>query len=399
MHPSEALRSSKGNELDGRRIVLGITGSIAAVESFELVRELVRHGADVRVVMTPEAVKLVTPYAMEFASGHAAITELTGAVEHVDLLGDYPGRADLLLVAPCTANTLSKMALGIDDTAVTTMATVAIGSRIPVLVAPAMHLAMYEHPAVRENLARLGTMGVRFIGPVVEGKKARVSTITEIVDRVLSSFVPGDLTGRRVLVIGGSSEEPIDRVRVITNTGTGETAVAIAQAASKRGAAVELWAGRMSVPVPSGISTRVFRTVGDLLSIIDQVDHDAVIVPASLSDYAPIEATGKIPSNEASLQLNLRPLPKVLPALRPRTKVLVGFKAEADVTEAKLVLKARARLNEYGLDMIVANDLGNVGAGRTKAVLITSTGKKWKFTGSKAELADLLLDEVVKALE
>jgi phosphopantothenoylcysteine decarboxylase/phosphopantothenate--cysteine ligase len=399
MHPSEALRSSKGNELDGRRIVLGITGSIAAVESFELVRELVRHGADVRVVMTPEAVKLVTPYAMEFASGHAAITELTGAAEHVDLLGDYPGRADLLLVAPCTANTLSKMALGIDDTAVTTMATVAIGSRIPVLVAPAMHLAMYEHPAVRENLARLGTMGVRFIGPVVEGKKARVSTITEIVDRVLSSFSPGDLTGRRVLVIGGSSEEPIDRVRVITNTGTGETAVAIAQAASKRGAAVELWAGRMSVPVPSGISTRVFRTVGDLLSIIDQVDHDAVIVPASLSDYAPIEATSKIPSNEASLQLNLRPLPKVLPALRPRTKVLVGFKAEADVTEAKLVLKARARLNEYGLDMIVANDLGNVGAGRTKAVLITSTGKKWKFTGSKAELADLILDEVVKALE
>jgi phosphopantothenoylcysteine decarboxylase/phosphopantothenate--cysteine ligase len=399
MHPSEAIRSSNGTELEGRRIVLGITGSIAAVESFELVRVLVRHGADVRVVMTPEAIRLVTPYAMEFASGHPVVTELTGAVEHIDLLGDYPGRADMLLVSPCTANTLSKMALGIDDTTVTTMATVAIGSRVPVLVAPAMHLAMYEHPAVRENLARLETMGVRFVGPMVEGKKARVATVTEIIDRVLSSFVPGDLAGKRVLVIGGSSEEPIDRVRVITNTGTGETAVAIAQAAVGRGAMVELWAGRMSVTVPSGITVRTFRTVGDLLSMVEQVDHDAVIVPASLSDYTPIEAKGKIPSDEASLELKLRPLPKVLPALRSKTKVLVGFKAEVDLTEAKLVLKARARMSEYGLDMIVANDLGNVGEGRTKAVVITSNGKKRKFTGSKAELADLVLDGVVKALE
>jgi phosphopantothenoylcysteine decarboxylase/phosphopantothenate--cysteine ligase len=242
-------------------------------------------------------------------------------------------------------------------------------------------------------------MGVRFVGPMVEGKKARVATVTEIIDRVLSSFVPGDLAGKRVLVIGGSSEEPIDRVRVITNTGTGETAVAIAQAAVGRGAMVELWAGRMSVTVPSGITVRTFRTVGDLLSMVEQVDHDAVIVPASLSDYTPIEAKGKIPSDEASLELKLRPLPKVLPALRSKTKVLVGFKAEVDLTEAKLVLKARARMSEYGLDMIVANDLGNVGEGRTKAVVITSNGKKRKFTGSKAELADLVLDGVVKALE
>ena len=130
-----------------------------------------RHGAEVTAVMSPEASKLVTPWAMEFATGRKVITELTGAVEHVALFGDYPGRADLLLVAPCTANTISKMALGIDDTPVTTMATVAIGSRTPVLVAPAMHLAMYENPAVRENVRRLEGMGVRFVGPVFQGQE------------------------------------------------------------------------------------------------------------------------------------------------------------------------------------------------------------------------------------
>ncbi|MBI0582655.1 MAG: bifunctional phosphopantothenoylcysteine decarboxylase/phosphopantothenate--cysteine ligase CoaBC [Methanomassiliicoccus sp.] len=397
MHPSEAIKCTKGRELEGRRIVLGITGSIAAVETFELVRELMRHGADVRVVMTSEAVKLVTPYAMEFASGNKVITALTGEVEHVELFGDYPGRADMLLVAPCTANTISKMALGIDDTPVTTMATVAIGSRTPVLVAPAMHLAMYENPAVQDNVGRLVSMGARFVGPVVRGKKARVATIQEIVDAVLSTFVVRDLVGKRVLIIGGSTEEPIDDVRVVTNTGTGETAILLARAAAMRGAKVELWTGRMSVPVPSGTDGRTFSTVEELVDMVGDVDHDAVIVPASLSDYAPEPAEGKLASGKRSLTLTLRPLPKVLPLLRPRTTALVGFKAEIGVSAPQLVRRARARLEEYGLDLIVANDLRDVSAGRTRAVLVTSSAKQ-AFEGTKADLANLILDEVAKVL-
>jgi phosphopantothenoylcysteine decarboxylase/phosphopantothenate--cysteine ligase len=397
MHPSEAIRCTKGRELEGRRIVLGITGSIAAVESFELVRELMRHGAEVTVVMSPEAMRLVTPAAMEFASGRKVITELTGVVEHVSLFGDYPGRADLLLVAPCTANTISKMALGIDDTPVTTMATVAIGSRTPVLVAPAMHLAMFENPAVRTNVGRLESMGVGFVGPVIRDKKARVATVEEIVERVLTVLGPNDLKGRRVLVIGGSTEEPIDQVRVISNTGTGESAVQIALAASRRGAAVELWTGRMSIAVPPTLARRTFRTVGELMKMIGSIDHDAVIVPASLSDYAPKAAGGKIPSGQEELSVTLCPLPKVLPALRSRTKALVGFKAEIDVAPGELVKRARSRLHEHGLDLIVANDLRDVQAGRTRAVLITAD-EEVPFEGAKSMLAERILDVVVKVL-
>jgi len=134
-----------------------------------------------------------------------------------------------------------------------------------------------------------------------------------------------------VLVIGGSSEEPLDSVRVVSNTGTGATAVEIARAARERGAEVELWAGRMSVPIPPGLAVRSFRTVEDLMGIVSEVDHDVVIVPASLSDYAPTKMDGKMPSGRGSVDLKLRPLPKVLPLLRPRTKVLVGFKAEVGV--------------------------------------------------------------------
>jgi len=397
MHPSEAIRCAKGIELEGKRVVLGITGSIAAVESFELVRELMRHGAEVTVVMSPEAVRLVTPAAIEFASGRKVITELTGAVEHVALFGDYPDKADLLLVAPCTANTISKMALGIDDTPVTTMATVAIGSRVPVLVAPAMHLSMYENPAVKENVARLETMGVRFIGPVFKDKKARVATNEEIVERVLTALGPHDLVGLRVLVIGGSTEEPIDEVRVVSNAGTGESAVLLAVAASRRGADVELWTGRMSYPVPTTLRRRGFRTVGDLMDMLGSVDHDAVIVPASLSDFAPKAKKGKVSSGNKDIRLVLCPLPKVLPALRSRTKVLVGYKAEVGVPRAELVRRARSRLSEHGLDIIVANDLRDVGAGRTKALIITPDGEL-DVDGSKSVLAERVLDAVVKVL-
>lgn len=398
MHPSEGIRSVKGRELEGKRIILGITGSIAAVECFKLARELIRHGGDVQAVMSPEAVKLVTTEAMQFATGKEVITDLDGRVQHIDLLGDYEDRADLLLVAPCTANTLSKMALAIDDTAVTTMATVAIGANIPVLVAPAMHLAMFNHPGVQRNVKTLREMGVGLIGPTMIGKKAHVASIDEIVQNVLRRLGPGDLRGKKVLIIGGSSEEPIDQVRVITNRSSGETAICLAQTAFRRGAEVELWTGRMSVPVPGYFKCRSFRRVEELLGMVDEIDHDAVIVPAALSDYAPISTPGKIPSGSKTIALKLTGLPKVLPAIRPRTRVLIGFKAEIGVSSEELIGRARARLEEYDLDLIAANDLSDVKEGATRTRLVRPDGEMEPFEGSKMELAERLMDEVQRAL-
>ena len=394
MHPTDALRGTKSKTLEGKRIVLGITGSIAAVECFDLARELVRHGAQVHAILSDDAAKLVTPWTMEFATGNPVIEVIDGKVQHVSLLGDTDGKADLLLIAPSTANTISKIACGIDDTPVTTMATTAIGSGTPVMIAPAMHLAMYQNPFVKRNVEKLVAAGIEMVGPRIEGKKAKVAENDEIVAKVIRRIGRRDLVGRKVLVIGGSSEEPIDEMRVITNRGTGATGVHLAMAAFHRGAEVELWMGRCQVPIPSFLAVERFATVEDLLELVKKKGRqDIVIVPAALGDYSPKPSKGKIPSGKAGLELILRPLPKVLEALRPKAKVLVGFKAEHGLEERELVARARKKLSSVPLEMVVANDLKMVDMESTKALIIKPKGKIAKFTGRKSELADMVLDE------
>jgi len=398
MHPSESARFTSSRALEGRRVVLGITGSIAAVESFALARELVRHGADVVPVLTESACQLVTPAAMEFATGNEAVTELDGRTQHVALLGEHERKADLLLIAPCTANTISKMALGIDDTTVTTMATVALGSKVPIIAAPAMHLAMYEGPAVRRNVETLRGFGVTFVGPHVMGRKARAASTQEIVHEVMRALGPNDLKGRSVLVIGGSSEEPIDDVRTVTNVSTGETAVQMAVAAYERGADVRMWTGRMEARAPAFVQATSFRTVSDLVRLVNLEKRlDIVLVPAALSDYAPVRAPGKISSSLDSLDVHMVSVPKVLPLLRPISKTLIGFKAETGTGPEELAARARGRLEEHSLDAIVANDLRDVAPGRTVATIIPRAGAEIGFEGSKRELADRVLDAALQA--
>ncbi|MDD1771102.1 MAG: bifunctional phosphopantothenoylcysteine decarboxylase/phosphopantothenate--cysteine ligase CoaBC [Methanomassiliicoccales archaeon] len=394
MHPTDGLRGTKSHKLLGRKIVLGITGSIAAVECFELARELIRHGADVHAVLSDSAQDIVTPWAMAFATGNEVVEVIDWRVQHVSLLGNLPGRADLLLIAPSTANTISKIACGIDDTTVTTMATTALGSGVPILIAPAMHRAMYQNPAVQKNVETLKEMGIGLIGPRIEEGKAKVANIEEIVEAVIRRLGKNDLSGRMVLVIGGSSEEPIDEMRVITNKGSGETAVEIATAAYERGANVELWMGRANIHMPSFIETKRFSTIAGVLDLADGLKGDIVIVPAALSDFAPKQAEGKLPSESKDVVLRLCALPKVLDMLRDRSRVLVGFKAESGVTEAVLLSKASKRLKEAMLDLIVANDLKDVTAGGTKAFIVGAKRKR-KVAGTKAELANALVDEIV----
>ena len=395
MHPTDGLRGTKSKKLEGRRIVLGVTGSIAAVECFELARDLIRHGAQVHAVLSQEALNLVTPWSMEFATGNEVIDVIDGRVQHVSLLGNSPDKADLYLIAPCTANTISKIACGIDDTPVTTMATTALGSRTPVLIAPAMHLAMFQNPIIQKNVRLLQEVGVQFIGPRIENKKAKIATNEELVEAVIRTLGKKDMTGKSVLVIGGSSEEAIDEMRIITNKGSGETAIEIATAAFERGAGVELWMGRASVGMPSFIETKRFVSVADLSQMIKKANQDIVIVPAALSDFAPARSKGKIPSDEKDVVLRLCSLPKVLDILRSRAKVLVGFKAEHGIPEKELKAKAKKRLKEASLDLIVANDLRNVSAGKTKAFILRSDGKERKVDGSKSALAEAIMDEII----
>ena len=395
MHPSEAIIGSQSSLLKGKKIVLGITGSIAAVECFELARDLMRHGATVVPVLTPEAQKLVTPYAMSFATGQEAITELDGRVQHVALMGDVQGRADLLLIAPSTANTISKIACGIDDTTVTTMATVALGSGVPILIAPAMHGAMFNNPMVAENIDKLKRAGVEFIGPRMEGKKAKIAVKEEIVHAVIRKLSEGRMKGRRVLIIGGSSAESMDDMRIVTNKGTGETAVELTRAAYHEGADVELWMGRCTVALPSFISTRRFESLEDLEKMIPDIDHDLVVVPAALSDFTFDKKRGKLPSEAKVTKLQLKSVPKMLPLIVKKCDKVVGFKAESGVDKLDLVKEARESLNRNFLSAVVANDLKDVQAGSTKVIFVRSRYQS-EIEGSKAEVAHKLIEELAR---
>ena len=390
MHPSEEIYCEKSNRLRGKTIVLGITGSIAATECFSVIRELVRHGAKVIPVMTHNAAKLAAPDAIEFASGIKPIIELTGQTEHIMHLGD-PSAADLFIVYPATANTISKIAGGIDDTAVTSMATVALGGKIPVAVAPAMHGLMLNNPAVSKNLKLLAEWGVHIIGPHCDGTRAKVASKDEIVSWAIKLLSLNDLSGRRILVIGGRSEEPIDSMRMITNRSSGQMALALAKRAFERGADVELWMGGCNEPLPKFLKTKRFTTVSDLTDMLDTIDHDLVIMPAALADFTPTEKKeGKIPSDRP-FDIRLMPVPKILPLVRKRCKNVIGFKAESGLSIEELEKKARARMEEYDLRAVVANDIDVAGRSTSSAILVTE-GQSKNITGTKIEVSDEILD-------
>ncbi len=395
MHPSEEIYCEKSTKLRGKTVIMGITGSIAAVECFGTIRELIRHGADVYPVMTEAASRLVAADALEFASGHKPVTELTGRTEHITMMG---GRsADLFLIYPATANTISKIANGIDDTPVTSMATVAIGSGIPMAVAPAMHESMMRNPAVADNVERLKKWGVSFIGPHSDGVRSKVASKEEVVASVFKMLSRNFFHDKRILVIGGRSEEPIDSMRIITNRSSGIMAVELAKRAFERGANVELWMGGCSTVLPDYIPTRRFSTVGDLIEMVRGIDHDAVLVPAALADFTPRRVVeGKISSDEG-FGLELDPLPKVLPLIRTRCPVVIGFKAESGLTREQLTERARSRIEMYDLAAVVANDIDVVGKKSSSATLVTRSDAR-DITGTKAEISDAILDYCVKKL-
>jgi phosphopantothenoylcysteine decarboxylase/phosphopantothenate--cysteine ligase len=230
----------------------------------------------------------------------------------------------------------------------------------------------------------------------VEGKKAKIADNAEIVMAVQRRLGKNDLKGKRFLVIGGSSEEPIDEMRVITNRGTGETAVELARAAYQRGADVELWMGRCSVPLPTFLHIRRFTTVESLLEMVKDIDHETVLVPAALADYAPKPQAGKIPSGKKELTLNMNAVPKVLDAIRKKNVKLIAFKAEHGVGEAELAKRAKARLDSVPLEMIVANDLHDVKPGETKVIMLRQNGRRSKACGTKASVANDILDETLR---
>ena len=369
-HPSKDITESKGTILRGKTVCICLTGSVAVISSPIVARELMRLGAEVLCVMSRAATELINPALMEWATGNKVITKLTGAVEHVYLAGDRPrrvGKADLILICPATANTISKIACGIDDTTVTTIASTAFGSSIPIVIVPAMHESMYKHPILTQNEKQLRECGVEILGPRISEGKAKIAKIDDIIDRVIDLLVTKkDLEGKRILITAGPTREAIDSVRFVSNKSSGRMGVELAKEASARGADVTLIAGECIVKLPNYLKTKHVVSTDDFIKTVkDEIslnNYDFFISAAAVSDYKPIECIeGKISSdNVEELQVNMKLTPKIINVARKKdyNLYIVAFKAETNVSKSELIERAYNRLIKSEVDLIVANDIG-----------------------------------------
>jgi len=412
-HPSEDIRSTLGDSLAGSRIALCITGSVAVVKSPELARLLMRHGADVVPVMSRGATELIGPDLLFWATGNKPVTELTGAIEHVALAGNVPGKVDLVLVAPATANTIGKIAVGIDDTPVTTVVTTALGEGIPLMVVPAMHEPMYRHPIVVENLEKLSGIGVQVIMPRVEEGKAKIAdseTVVEAVRALLGR--KRSLGGRRVLITVGRTVEYLDPIRVLTNNSSGKMGMALAAAALEAGATVTVVYGKGTATPPPGATVMNVETAQEMAGAVrvelgGSEPYDIVMAAAAVGDWRPITTAGqKISTHDSNrLVIELEPTPKIIDGIKAQHPeiFLLAFRAQHDLSEDDLIADAAARAVKANADLIAVNDVSRSGAGfetdTNEIYLVTQEGEREHLPlGSKREIARQIVAAVARRM-
>jgi len=393
--------------LSGKRIVVAVTGGIAAYKAVELVSQLRKAGAEVRVIMTEAATRFVAPLTFATLSGHPVVTDMFAEpaqweVMHVSLADS----ADAVVIAPATANTIAHMANGIADDMLTA---VALATRAPIIVAPSMNVHMLEHPLVQENIVRLRRLGHHVLeceegqlacGYAGKGRLPDPATIVEQVERVLGAG--RDLEGVSVLVTSGPTREPIDAVRFISNPSTGKMGYALAEAAARRGAEVTVVTGPTMLPDPFGVRVVRVDTTREMLAAVEKhvKGADVVIGAAAPSDYAPANpAKGKVSKSAAQMSLELQRTPDILAEVSKDKgdRILIGFTAET----TDLVPRAKQKLKRKRLDMIVANDVTVAGAGfavdTNIAALIFPDGRVEELPlMSKSELAHRVMDVVAR---
>jgi phosphopantothenoylcysteine decarboxylase/phosphopantothenate--cysteine ligase len=379
------------------RILLGVTGGVAAYKACELTRLLVKQGHDVIPLVTPDAERFV---AEETFVALARRPRNDDVYEHLT-------RADLLVVAPCTANTLAKLAHGIADNVLTEAA---LAHRGPVLVAPAMNPRMWAHPATRSNAEVLLARGVELVGPdegeMAEGEwgVGRLAEPGEIAARVTQLLAPSSLAGRRVLVTAGGTREPVDSVRFLGNRSSGRMGAALAKEARRRGAEVVLLAANLAVPAPPGVEvlpTPTAETMRDAALALPDVD--VLLLAAAVADYRPSEAlVGKRPKDDHGWTLELEPTDDIARALGERKRpgqVLVAFGAEHGEEGRE---RKRMMLETKNADLVVFNDVGRDDVGfdsdENEVVLMTRDGDRLVEKAPKARVAAVILDEVERLL-
>jgi phosphopantothenoylcysteine decarboxylase/phosphopantothenate--cysteine ligase len=399
--------------IKGREIVLGVTGGIAAYKAVELVRLFIQKGADVHVVMTKNAKEFVTPLTFQTLSKNPVITEMFEVSKEVDIKHiSLARRADLVLIAPASANIIGKYAHGIADDFLSTML---LATKAPIFIAPAMNPEMYQNAIVQGNIASLEKTGVKFISPGIGdtaceeigmGRLADVKVILREIENIFD--IKKDLTSQVMLVTAGPTQEPLDPVRYITNPSSGKMGYALARAGQERGAHVILISGPTHLPPPPGLTFFPITTAQEMREIVlrEVAEANIVIKAAAVVDFRP-KSPGKQKIkkeifNKNELTVRLEKSPDILAEIgsRKENKILVGFAAE---TEA-LLENARKKMVAKNLDLIVANDITADGAGfgseTNKVNIIYRDGKMEELPLlSKKELAHLILDRVVDTVQ
>lgn len=392
--------------LKGRKILLGITGSIAAYKAIYLVRSLVKSGAEVKVIITPSARDFVSPLTLSTLSHHPVLVDLFDEQSwsnHV-MLGRW---ADIMLIAPLSCNTLAKMAGGLCDNL---LMAVYLSATCPVLVAPAMDEDMWKHPATRANLEKIESYGNKIIpvgkgelasGLVGEGRMAEPEEIMGFLDRF---FLPGPLKDKKVLVSAGPTYEHIDPVRFIGNHSSGKMGLAIAAELKRRGARVSLVLGPVQQKeIPSGMEVIDVVSAADMFTACNRVfeEADLAIMAAAVADYTPgITETEKIKKKEDTMTIGLIKTKDILRSLgekKKKNQVLIGFALETNNEEQH----AREKLVNKNADMIVLNSLNDPGAGfgkdTNKITIFDKDGSRYDFgTRSKKEVACDIIDTIIR---
>jgi phosphopantothenoylcysteine decarboxylase/phosphopantothenate--cysteine ligase len=390
--------------LHGKKILLGVTGGIAAYKTPDLVRRLRDQGAEVRVVMTGSAAKLVAPTVFQAVSGHPVRLDLwddqaEAAMGHIELAR----WADLVVIAPATAHAMAQLAAGM---AGNLLATLCLVTTAPLVLVPAMNHSMWMHPATQANRVLLASRGVRFVGPAAgaqacgETGPGRMVEPADAVAALVAQQAGGPLSGTRVLVTAGPTREPIDPVRFVSNRSSGKMGFAVAQAAVEAGARVTLVAGPVSICTPAGVERIDVETAAEMhaATLARAADADIYIGAAAVSDYRPEQVPpNKIKKKADTLGLNMVRCPDVLAAVAalPDGPFTVGFAAETE----KLEEYALEKLKKKQLDMIVANLVGsNLGFDRddNSAIVLWPGGREEISRTSKAELARQVVDMITQ---
>jgi phosphopantothenoylcysteine decarboxylase/phosphopantothenate--cysteine ligase len=393
--------------LTNKTIVLGITGSVAAYKATDIASKLTQAGAKVEVVMTEPATRFITPLALRSITGRAVVTDMFDlasqhSIEHI-ALGEA---ADVVVIAPATASLIAKVAAGIADDMVSLTV---LATKAPVIMAPAMDVDMYDNPITQENLAKLKARGFIIVDPaygrlasgkVGWGRLADVDKILSTIKQVLGRS--GDLTGKRLVVTAGGTQEPIDPVRHISNPSSGKMGYAIAEAARDRGAKVTLITAPASLPEPVGLEVIHVRTAAQMKKAVAKAvaKADALLMAAAVADYQPkTTAKAKIKKASPRLTLELVRTPDIITEVKGNF-IRVGFAAESE----DIIANAKKKLKKKQLDLIVANDItatnSGFGVNTNKVTLIDKEGKVEKLPLlSKREVADRILDRVVGLLK